>query len=190
MKKIILLIAFLTVVSAASNAQVLFNGASTLKSGNWCVGIDPMVATEYDNDFALFIHGGYGLGNNSDLNLKLGFGWGNDTYFAFDYEKAIVVGKPTFSISGGLHYWRYVGLDFGGLITFPINNTVHLTTGLNIDVTFGEDANEDTDIWVPVWLPLNCEIFVQKNLSIVIEGNVKLTDDAFTTFGGGINFYF
>lgn len=188
MKKIVLSLVLLIAVISTSKAQVLFSTAQTLGSGNWSLGINPVIAAEGNNDFALFFHGGYGLGNNSDLGLKLGFGW-NDAYVGLDYEKTLMAGKPSVSLSGGAHFFHYFGLDLGAQVTFPINN-VRLTTGLDMDFVFGEDGNGDLEMWAPLWLPLSLEVYLKKNFSLVFEGNIKLTDRAWTTVGGGINVYF
>lgn len=192
MKKLILSISLLVAVISSSNAQVLFHGAETLKKGNWQIGINPVVETEWDNDFALFFHGGYGLGNNSDLGVKLGLGWWNETYFGLDYEKTLLLGKPSVSVAGGMHFFNDFGLDLTALVTFPINN-VRIATGLDADIVFGEDANGDTEVYTPIWLPIHLEVYIKKQISIVVEGNVSLNNDepySWTTFGGGVNIYF
>lgn len=189
MKKIILSLVLFFAVAVTSNAQVLFGTAQTLKSGGWSLGINPVVATEGNDNFALFFHGGYGLGRGSDLGLKLGFGWGNEAYVGLDYEKTVLAGKPSVSLAGGAHYFRYFGLDFTPIVTFPISN-VRITTGLDMDLVFGEDAAGEFEMWFPMWLPISLEVYIKKHFSIVFEGNVELTDRAWTTVGGGINIYF
>jgi len=188
MKKIILSLVLFLAVITSSQAQVLFSTAQTLNRGNWSLGINPVIAAEGNNDFALFFHGGYGLGNNSDLGLKLGFGW-NDAYVGLDYEKTLLAGKPSVSVFGGAHIFHDFGLDLGAVVTFPINQ-VRITTGLDMDIDFGKDVNNDLDVYAPLWLPLSLEVYIKKNFSIVFEGNIKLTRTAWTTVGGGINIYF
>lgn len=188
MKKVFLLVSLLTLLSFSVDAQVLFNGAATLKKGNWNIGANPALTTGNSSDLALFLHGGYGLGNNSDLGVKLGFGWGG-TYFGLDYEKTLLLGKPSISVAGGAHVHSNFGLDGTALITFPLNN-LRFTGGLDMDIVFYESGNNDTSVEIPLWLPLNFEIFIQQNLSIVVEGNIGLTNNSYTTFGGGVSFYF
>jgi len=189
MKKIIVIFLLFFGVAGTSKSQVLFNTAQTLSKGNFSLGLDAAFANYWNNDFGLFLHGGYGLGNNSDLGLKLGLGWG-ETYFGLDYEKTVVSGKPYVSLHGGAHYWHNFGLDFGASVSFPVGSNLFITTGLDMDLVFGQDVNNDLDLYVPLWLPLNLEVYIQKNLSIVFEGNIKLTSRAFTTVGGGVNIYF
>jgi len=188
MKKLILTCAVLLGMLVSTKAQVLFSGAETLKGGAWNIGLNPVYGDRNDGDFAMFFHGGYGLGKNSDLGLKLGFGW-NDAYVGLDYERTFLAGKPAISAFGGLHYRGDFGLDLGSKVTFPIGN-VRITTGLDLDINFGEDTNNDLEIYAPLWLPISLEIFLKKQLSVVFEGNIKLTNSAFTTVGGGINIYF
>jgi hypothetical protein len=189
MRKFILSVAFLLLFIGAGKAQVLFNTAQTLQKGNWSIGINPAYADFGDGDFAMFFHGGYGLGNSSDLELNMGFGW-NDAYFGLNYEKTLIAGKPIVSVFGGAHYWDHFGLDLGSTVSFPISGNLYLSTGLDMSIIFGEDANNDLEIWAPLWLPINLEIYLQKNISLVFEGNIKLTNHAFTTVGGGLNIYF
>jgi hypothetical protein len=188
MKKIALTLILFFGLLGASKAQILFNTAQTLNRGNWSLGLDAAYADYGQDDFALFIHGGYGLGNNSDLGLKLGFGWG-DAYIGLDYEKTLLSGKPSVSLHGGAHYFHDFGLDFGATVSFPIGN-VWLSTGLDMDLNFGRDAHDDFELYAPLWLPINLEVYLKKNFSIVFEGNIRLTDAAYTTVGGGINVYF
>ncbi|MCF6242040.1 MAG: hypothetical protein L3J74_11925 [Bacteroidales bacterium] len=188
MKKIVLTIVLFAAVSITTNAQILFGTAQTLKNGAFSIGIEPVWADYGGGDFAMFFHGGYGLGNSSDLGLKLGFGW-SGTYVGLDYEKMFISGKPAVSGHIGAHYWNDFGLDFGAIVTFPIQ-ALKLTTGLDMDLNFGEDANNDLELYAPVWLPISMEYYIKKNFSIVFEGNIKLTRTAFTTVGGGINVYF
>ena len=189
MKKIILSLIIFVGIASSSQAQVLFSTAQTLKGGAWNIGINPVYADIDGGEFALFFHGGYGLGNNSDLGLKLGFGWDSHAYFGLDYEKTLLAGKPSVSVFGGAHYWNVFGLDLGSKVTFPIGN-VRLTTGLDMDLNFGHNANNDLHLYAPLWLPISLEVFLKKQLSLVFEGNIKLTNTAFTTVGGGINIYF
>jgi hypothetical protein len=188
MKKIILMSILFVGLMVNSQAQVLFNTAQTLKSGNFSIGINPVYADYGSGDFALFFHGGLGLGSSSDLGLKLGFGW-NEAYVGLDYEKTIYSGKPIVSLHGGGHFWHDFGLDLGATVSFPINN-LYISTGLDMDIVFGKDANDDLELYAPIWLPISLEIYLQKHISLVFEGNIKLTNRSFTTIGGGLNIYF
>ncbi|MFN8257884.1 MAG: hypothetical protein U0W24_19460 [Bacteroidales bacterium] len=188
MRKLGLILVLMVLMVGSSKAQVLFSGAETLKTGAWSIGLNPVYGDRGDGDFAMFFHGGYGIGKNSDLGLKLGFGW-SQAYVGLDYERTLLAGKPSVSLFGGAHYWNDFGLDLGSKVTFPIGN-VRITSGLDLDINFGEDANNDLEIYAPLWLPISMEIFLKKQVSLVFEGNIKLTSTSFTTVGGGVNIYF
>lgn len=187
MKKIILTLALFAALAISANAQIRFSTGQTLQKGAFSIGIEPVINTNGSN-FALFFHGGYGVGHNADLGLKLGFGWSNP-YIGLDYEKSFLSGKPSVSAHGGAHYWNDFGLDFGSTVTFPIKS-LYLSTGLDADLDFGSNANNDLNMYLPLWLPLEMEYYLQKHLSLVFEANIKLTRSAFTTVGGGLSVYF
>jgi len=188
MKKIILTLVLFTGISVATNAQIVFSTGQTLQKGAFSIGINPAWADIGGGDFALFFHGGYGVGQNADLGVKLGFGWG-DPYVGIDFEKSFLSGKPSLSVFAGGHYWHDFGLDLGAVVTFPVKN-VYLSTGLDMDIVFGKDANDDLDMRVPLWLPLEVEFYLRKHLSLIFEADIKLTKSAFTTVGGGISVFF
>ena len=187
MKKVFLNLILLIGFSLITNAQIVFSTGQTLKKGAYSIGIEPVYSD--GANFALFLHGGYGLGKNSDLGVKLGFGWGG-TYVGVDYEKAFLVGKPYVSVFTGAHYWNDFGLDLGAIVTFPIKN-IYLSTGLDMDLNFGNNSNNnDLNLYMPMWLPLELEVYLQKHLALIFEANIKLTPTAFTTIGGGLSVYF
>lgn len=188
MKKIILTLVLFAGISMAANAQIVFSSAQTLQKGTFSVGINPAWGDFGGGDFALFFHGGYGLGNNADLGLKLGFGWG-DPYVGLDFEKSFLSGKPSLSVYAGGHYWHNFGLDLGTIVTFPLQN-VYLSTGLDMDIVFGKDANDELEISVPLWLPLEVEFYLRKHLSLIFEADIPLTSSAFTIVHGGVSIYF
>ncbi|MEN8119590.1 MAG: hypothetical protein ABFS35_04560 [Bacteroidota bacterium] len=186
MKKFILTLVLFTGISIAANAQIVFTSAKTLQKGNFSVGINPAWG-EYGYDFSLFLHGGYGVGNNADLNLKIGFGW-FDPYVGLDYEKTLLSGKPSVSVYVGGHYWNNFGIDMGTVVTFPIKN-INISTGLDADLVFRRDFNDDLDLGFPVWLPLEVEFYLQKHLALTFEADIRLNNPAFTIVGGGLSIY-
>ncbi len=192
MKKIILTLVLVTGISIGMNAQIVFGTGQTLQKGAFSVGINPAWA-DTGNEFGLLFHGGYGLGNNSDLSLKLGFGWGNP-YVGLDFEKTFLSGKPSLSVYGGAHYWNNFGLDFGTIVTFQVAQ-VYISTGLDMDLNFitrdinGDGNKEFDNLQVPIWLPLEVEWYVKKHLSLIFEADIPL-NDAFVIIGGGLSVYF
>ncbi len=192
MKKKILITSFLLIISSISFSQTVFSTAQTLQKGAFSVGLNPVYATVGNGDFALFFHGGMGTGNNSDIGLKLGFGW-SDTYVGLDYEKMLFANSNVFlSGSLGAHYWRDFGIDANIIFSFKVSN-VFLTTGLDMNMNFvsiNNNGEDELDVQFPFFLPLAVEFYLKKHISLIFEANIKLTDEAFTTIGGGINIYF
>ncbi len=189
MKKIVLTLLLFAGISMAANAQIVFSSGRTLQKGAFSIGINPAWG-DYGNGFALLFHGGYGIGKNADLSAKLGFGWGNP-YVGIDFEKSFLSGKPSLSVYAGGHYWNDFGLDLGTIVTFQASN-VYISTGLDMDIVFGRDANNNNnlDLHIPLWLPLEVEFYLKKHLSLIFEADIPLTSTAFTIVGGGVSIYF
>jgi hypothetical protein len=185
MKKL-LFIPFL-LISLGLSAQV-FNTSSTLKRRSFSVGFEPGVYAGGGSSFALFLHGGVGITSNVDLGLKIGLIDGPE-YIGGDVE--FDLGKY-FSLSAGAHSWGNFGLDATGLFTFPIKSDVHLYTGLDMDIVFeGDDNNENTDdTHIPLWIPIGLEVKMRSNMAFLFEAEINVTDYGRHFFGGGLNFYF
>jgi hypothetical protein len=165
------------------NAQV-FNTAQTLQTGKFSLGLEPTLYDRENNETSLFIHGGYGISRGLDLGIKLGLGM-DDTYFGADLEWMLRAVSPYISISAGAHMFNDVGMDGTMNITFPFNKQVWLYTGLDLDIVFA-----DKDTYIPFWLPVGIEVGIRRNMTILLEVEAGLNDEADTVFGGGINFYF
>lgn len=190
-KLVIIFILVLFVFSA--NAQV-FNTAGTLKTKKANIGLNPAIL---ENDLGFFLHGGYGISPGLDLGLKLGLGL-PETYFGADVEWILRGISPYISVSAGGHTFGDVGLDGTLNFTFPINRQVNLYSGLDADLNFVKvkTLNKQTNKWedetetqFPFWLFLGVEIGFRRNLTILIEAELGLTDEAYSIFGGGLNFY-
>ena len=195
MKMVKLICVLILIIAVSLHAQV-FNTSQTLKSGKWSLGLNPALHDHGDNEFGLFIHGGYGISRGMDLGLKLGFGY-NETYFGADLEWVIRGISPYISISAGGHSYGDVGLDATMNFTFPINKQVHLYTGFDFDLIFiDRDDNPNTpddeggnDTVFPVWLFVGTEVGIRHNMTLLLEVELEI-NDAYSIFGGGINFYF
>lgn len=178
MKRIVLIFIFSLFMSGIS-AQV-FQTAYTLKPRAFSLGINPAIA---HNDFAIFLHGGYGLKQGMDLGIKLGLGWG-DPYFGADLKWTMSVGMPSIALSAGVHVHNNPGFDGTLNITFPLNSSTRLYTGLDADIIFAND------IFVPVWVPIGLEVGIRQGMSVILEGTLGLTDYAPHIMNGGVVFYF
>jgi hypothetical protein len=175
-----------------SYAQI-FETGQTLRSGKASIGINPALFSDSGvNDFAFYVHGGYGLMRTMDIGLKLGFG-GDDTYFGANLEWMLRGKSPSISFATGVHSYGDIGLDGTLNFSFPINRMVIFYSGLDMDMVFGEkidDGEEKSDIYFPTWIFLGIEIGFRRNVNIILEAEIGLGDRSPNIIGGGFNFYF
>lgn len=179
----LLFTALFIIICANSHAQV-FGTAQTLAKNTGNIGIMPTIFDyDGDNDFMMFLQGGYGLTKGIDLGVKIGI-LGDENYFGADVE---FHSKKNFSIAGGIHSYVDFGLDLTGLYTFNLNNKARLTTGLDMDIVFS-----DPNTLVPLWIPLNLEVDIKKDLVFMLEAGIdtKLFDESYHIMSGGFQYYF
>ena len=84
----------------------------------------------------------------------------------------------------GVHNVRDFGLDLGMVISFNAGKYATLFLGFDSDINF--DKNDTRNFWIP----LGVEINWKKQASIIIEGDIPVSDWAPHIFGGGLMFYF
>ena len=180
MKKINFIILLAVIACSGLQAQV-FNTSSTLKLGQFSLGVEPALYINGGNDFNLFLHGGAGITSNVDFGLKLGIG-GGDVYFGGDVEFSL---NRFFSISGGAHVYNDLGLDATGLVTLPLGSSARLYSGLDTDIVFADGGP-----YMPLWVPLGLEIPIKKYLLFYFETEIRLTNYGYHIIGGGVSFIF
>ncbi len=174
-----LLTAPLLFLTLLASSQV-FNTSSTLNKGQFSFGVEPSFYMNGDNDFNLFLHGGFGLTNGMDLAVKLG-ALGNEEYLGADIEFPI---SSSFSLSAGVHNYYDFGLDGTLLYSHKLQSGVDLFAGLDTDIVFADDTE------IIFWIPLGLEVGIQKNMSFILESEICLTDIGSNFLGGGLCFYF
>ena len=177
--KRIALIFIVSLFITTSSAQV-FQTAYTLKPRAFALGINPAMA---HSNFALFLHGGYGLKQGMDLGMKLGIGWG-DPYLGADFKWTMSVGMPAIAISAGVHFHHNPGFDGTLNITFPLNSSTRLYSGLDADIIFAHN------ILMPIWIPVGLEVGIRQGMSVILEGSLGVTSYAPHIINGGVVFYF
>ncbi len=180
MKKNIILFALAVITSSGLFAQV-FNTSSTLKLGQFSVGVEPALYINGGNDFNLFLHGGAGIASNIDFGVKLGV-MGDAVYFGGDVEFSL---NRFFSVAGGAHVYGDLGLDATGLITLPLGGVTDLYSGLDLDIILA-----DGDTQFPLWIPIGIEIPLKKSILFYFETEIQLTDYGTHIIGGGVSFVF
>lgn len=180
MKKQFVLFAILLAMGVSSQAQV-FNTGSTLRPRQFSVGLNPVF---WDSDLGFFFHGGYGLKTGIDFGVHFGvLNYGN--YFGADLEWQFMSGKPAMSLSTGGHViGETFGLDLAANLSIPIRSDVDIYTGFDTDFLFTEP---ETIFWG--WIPVGLELALQRRMTMMLEGEISVTD-APSIFGGGIAFYF
>jgi hypothetical protein len=176
---------FITMIICTCLQAQVFNTAQTLRQGAFALGLEPAIYDlEGDNETALFLHGGYGISRGLDLGIKLGLGM-EETYIGADLEWMLRALSPYISISAGAHMFNDVGIDGTLNFTFPLNKQLWLYSGLDLDIVFAEN-----DTFIPFWLPVGLEVAIRRNMTILLEVEIALNEEAYNIFGGGIQFYF
>jgi len=181
MKKLLFLSGLLACF-AFSHAQI-FGTAQTLSQGKGNFGILPTITiSDGNNDLILYLQGGYGLAKGVDLGIRLGLE--DKTYIGADVEFSLA---KNFSFTGGFHSYYDFGIDLAGIYTFKLNSSTKLSTGLDADLIFNDYANI-----TPVWIPLNIEVSLKKNMVFMLEADIdtKLIDESYNMISGGLQFYF
>ena len=161
MSKGVFLLLMLTVIPA--QAQV-FNNAQTLRRGIATVAVYPAIINyEGGNDYALFVHGGYGLQPGVDVAVKLGLGQDAGTYIGGDVEWLMRRQSPYFSLSAGFHFLDDPALDGTFNITFPLNATVFFYSGADMDLVMAAGNN------TPMWLFTGLDVSFRRDIDVLFE---------------------
>ncbi|HKK47093.1 MAG TPA: hypothetical protein VJ964_16315 [Balneolaceae bacterium] len=193
MKKIVtvaaVFLALIFCIFNTSRAQDgFFSDARTLQSGQFKLGIQPIVFTESDN-FMLMFRGAYGLQSDLSIAGKIGLFDDRDTYIGghFKYQLA---GEPTdplsFSVIGGVYSFTDIGLKFSGILSKNLN-ALSLYSGLSYEPLFG--SNNTLNAFM---LPVGVEVPFATQSSITLEGDIAVNDDGlpYQAITFGMNFYF
>ena len=187
MKKLILLIVA-TITFSSIYGQV-FNTGQTLRKGVFALGVEPALHIDGGADgVILFGHAGYGIKPGLDAGIQLGFG--NQNYFGANLEFAIA---RNLSLAIGAHDFGNFGLDGTLNLAIPLNSTLQIYTGIDSDINFIENQDNDgdssTDIQMPFWLPVGLEVGLSQSTSLLFETEIALNNPAYHIIGGGLSFY-
>jgi len=158
------------------HAQV-FNAGTGLRGNAVSLGIAPTLYGS--NNLMLFLHGDIKLKPGSDIIARVGLGGADyiGAGFKFGLTKRL-------SFAAGAHYDNEVGLDGTFIANIPIGSDAYIMSGLDVDVLFPDD------IVIPVWLPIGLDVKVSTAISVMLEGDICLTNNAPDIFGGGIIVFF
>ncbi|MBN2281745.1 MAG: hypothetical protein JXQ65_14280 [Candidatus Marinimicrobia bacterium] len=177
MKRSILIILSLAILL---HAQV-FNTARTLNKSK-------LSATGgygfYDGGGVVVAKFGYGLGNQRDLALTMGFG--DFSYLGLDFEKVLPwenLDYLTMSLAPGIHYSDGFVLDLTWNCSVPLDKSLILFSGLDMDLLINEGSG------VPLSWFVGMELAFQRRLTLLGEYDLGL-NNAGNCFGLGLCFYF
>jgi hypothetical protein len=160
---------------AFAKAQV-FNAGTGLRGNAVSLGFAP---TLYNSNFMLWMHGDIKLKPGADLIARIGFG--GENYFGGGFKFGLL---KRLAISAGAHYYGDVGLDGTMILNIPIKGDAAIISGLDLDILFPDD------IEIPVWLPVGLDVKLSTAISVMLEGDIGLTDNAGDIFGGGLIVFF
>ncbi len=181
----LIIAAILWLTFTTSYSQV-YGTAGTLSEGKFNLGVIPTFLNNYgNNELMLFIQGGYGLTQNIDFGLKLGF-LGDDSFFGTDVEYKI--GK-NFSLTGGAHsFYDKIGLDGTALFTINLNKSSRLTSGLDYDLILTDGPGNLQFFCIPI----NLEVDLKRNVVFMMEVDIdtKIGNNAYDIIAAGLQFYF
>ena len=178
MKKITLIL-FIVTVPAFLYAQV-FRTADILKKNTWTLGANPIL---YEKEPGLFLHAGYGLHKKVDLEVKYGF-FNSDDYKGASLKWMIKHNeKFSASLVTGAHMKRDMGIDLGGIVSFPAGSYAFIFTGVDVDLVFGKNIDHYT------WIPVGVEVRFRREASFILEADIPMSHFAWNIFGGGLKFY-
>jgi len=182
MRKIVVGVIVLSFMGS-SYCQVC-NSASTLRPGQFSIGIAPIIYVDYGRDVGLFLNGGVGITRSIDLSLKLILN-DNLTYFGGDLEFAILKGMPTISLAAGMHAYNNVGIDATFNLTFPIRGIVAIYCGLDNDIEFHDHGTS-----FPFWGFIGLQAMLRRHFGIFMEIDIGINDPAPNMLDLGLNVYF
>ena len=183
MKRILIFLLF--AFSLSASAQVV-NYAKTLPVRAISVGVAPVYNVAnvyYDGGMGYFVHAGYGIDYQVDINFKYAHYPAGTDYIGVDMQYLFREQRQSyFSVIAGMHRWDEVGFDLTGLYTFMMRYWINFSAGLDIDVDFNEDI--DRRFWIPVNLGFNAA----ERLFVYVEYNLPANEQAWDMVAVGANY--
>jgi hypothetical protein len=166
-----------------SSGQVC-NSATTLRPGQFSIGIAPIIYVHPGSDVGLFLNGGVGITRGMDMSLKLILNE-HSTYFGGDVEFVVLSRFPTISLAAGMHAHDNIGIDGTFNLTLPIRNIISLYGGLDGDIEF-----HDHGTGFPFWGFAGMQVMVRKHLGMFMEIDIGINDSAPSMLDLGLNVFF
>lgn len=181
MKRI--LIHILLLIGSTTLYSQQFNTAKILAPRHITAGVNPVFFDKNELQSGIFLHGGIGLNRKTDLAIRFGVVEGKD-YFGGDIEWMLrKTERLSLSLITGMHVQYFIGLDAGLTASFPISKDILFFSGIDIDLNFERDIQHYT------WVPIGLEVFIRKDISLIVEIDVPMSDWAWSIYGGGLVMY-
>jgi hypothetical protein len=174
---------FMLLMSTAVPAQV-FRTADPIRNGEFHLGVAPLLLVNGGTHAGLFLYGGLGVTNDIGLYLNTRLANNNLSYFGLDLDWSLIRGAPSLSLITGVHVSHPIALEGTLNITFPIRHVLDLYMGVDMDV---EITHGDT--YVPVWFFMGPQIPIQRNVVLLLEVGLGITDPAPNIIGVGLGFF-
>gem|GEM_PF-2769262 len=184
MKRIIFLVAFLSVAATSTASAQVLNSARSLPARTFALSGAPVVF--YDNgvnSLGLFVMGRYGTGNGLDVEFRSGF-FEDATYVGGLIELGLRPTAPFVSLMAGLHVMDDLGFDGGLNITYPLSETLDLYGGIDFDLIFDDDPD------LPTWVNLGLDLMFIEQIHFLAEFNLGANAISPNIWGASFVFHF
>lgn len=176
-------VSFVMLFSLATPGQV-YRTAETLRNGEFKLGISPLLLVDGGTNAGLFLLGGLGVTHDISLYLNSRLANYGRSYFGLDLDWTLVQGAPSLALITGVHVSHPIALEATLNITFPVRHVFDLYTGVDMDVEIGHG-----DSFVPVWFFIGPQIYIQRNVVLLVELDLGITDPAPHIIGVGLGFF-
>jgi hypothetical protein len=178
------LCAMVWLVAAPSQAAV-FGTVDNLKPGRFSVGLAPELFSP--SAFLFNLLGGVGLTRQLELNLHLGFGSYDTTYFGGRMDFALLQesnSAPAITFEAGVHSTSHLGVS-ALLGISKYFRTFGLYTALDSNFEF-----LDNRVAVPFDWDIGLSVPVTSQIDLYLEGDIGLGWDSPDAMVMGVNFRF
>lgn len=181
MKRYLIILIFSFSVTSAFSQQ--FTSYNFLSPGQFSLGINPVFIKNANFQSGIYLHGGMGLNDRINIDVKVGVLEGYD-YYGGDIEFLLRdTDRMSLSLIAGAHVKNLFVLDAGLSACLPLSKKVVFFTGLDMDLSFENDIVHYT------WIPFGLDAKVTKDISLIFEVDLPMSEWAWNIYGCGLVFY-
>ncbi len=184
MKRILLLVAFLSVAAIPTASGQVLSSARSLPARTFVLSGAPVVFNNDGvNSLGLFVMGRYGTGNGLDVEFRSGF-FEEATYVGGNIKLGLRPAAPFVSLMAGLHVMNDLGFDGGLSVAYPLSETLDLYGGIDFDLIFDDDPD------LPTWVNLGVDLMFIEQIHFLAEFNLGANDISPNIWGASFVFHF